>query len=187
MPRRGRENRDRLPDFYLSPRVKGLQIDPQVRSAMEHLWPWFWSFVGGQLGDPDRAGDLADEVAYRVSSYLENHRQVRSLVGLCRVAARHFVGTTRARERRIEFRGLSHEIEGSIGSSVPGWQDEVELWIWVDQILQGHDREIRLMLQLRLLEKTWDQIGKILGLSGGQARLRFLRALQHIRGDRGGT
>ena len=187
MPGRGRENRDRLPDFYLSPCVKGLQIDPQVRSAMEQLWPWFWSFVGGQLGDPDRAGDLADEVAYRVSSYLENHRQVRSLVGLCRVAARHFVGTTRARERRIEFRGLSHEIEGSIGSSVPGWQDEVELWIWVDQILQGHDREIRLMLQLRLLEKTWDQIGKILGLSGGQARLRFLRALQHIRGDRGGT
>jgi hypothetical protein len=97
----------------------------------------------------------------------------------------HFVASTKAKERRIEFRGLSQEIEGSLGESKSDWQ-EVELWIWVDQILQGQDREISLMLQLRVLEKTWDEIGKILGLSGGQARLRFWRALRDIFGDRGG-
>ncbi|HEV3329429.1 MAG TPA: hypothetical protein VG096_00500, partial [Bryobacteraceae bacterium] len=43
------------------------------------------------------------------------------------------------------------------------------LTIWVDQVLQYHDHEIRLMLRYRLLEKTWDQIGKLLGMSGGQA------------------
>jgi DNA-directed RNA polymerase specialized sigma24 family protein len=178
----------------LSPSVRGLLIDRRVHSAMEQLWPWFWSYVGGQLGDPDRAGDLADDVAYRVSAYLQNHEQIRSLVGLCRVAAVHCVGSTKTRERRIEFRGLSHEIEGSLRAAAPDWQEEVDLWIWVDQVLQCHDREIRLMLRYRLLEKTWDQIGQLLGMSGGQARLRFRRALQDIRAhntinrpDRGGT
>ncbi len=124
MPGRGRDNRERLPEFYLSPSVNGLRIDPQVRSAMEQLWPWFWTYVGVQLSDPGRAGDLADEVAFRVSSYLETHCQVRSLVGLCRAAAMHFVVSTRARERRIEYRGLSQEIEGSLGVSTPDWQEE---------------------------------------------------------------
>jgi hypothetical protein len=116
-----------------------------------------------------------------LSAYLQNHDQVRSLVGLCRVAAVHFVGSTKARERRIEFRGLNHEIEGTLSTGARDWQDEVDLWIWVDQVLQYHDREIRLMLRYRLLEKTWDHIGQLLGMSGGQARLRFRRALQDIR------
>jgi hypothetical protein len=98
----------------------------------------------------------------------------------------HFVASTKAKERRIEFRGLSQEIEGCLGGSTSDWQ-EIELWIWVNQILQGQDREIRLMLQLRVLGNTWDQVGKILGLSGGQARLRFWRALRDILGDRGST
>jgi DNA-directed RNA polymerase specialized sigma24 family protein len=185
MPGRSRDNRDRLPDFYLSPSVKERPIDPEVRSAMEQLWPWFWGYVGGQLGDPDRAADLAEVVAYRVSGYLKSQSQVRSLGGLCRVAAMHFVASTKAKERRIEFRGLSQEIEGSLAESTSDWQ-EVELWIWVHQILQGQDREISLMLQLRVLGKTWDEVGKSLGLSGGQARLRFWRALRDIFGDRGG-
>jgi len=149
---------------------------------MEELWPWFWNYVDGQLGDTDRAGDLAERVVYGVSGYLQKYGPVESLVGLCRVAATNCVLSTRARERRIEFRGLSQEIE-SLGVSAPDWQEEIDLGIWIDQILRGHDQEIRVMLQLRLLDKTWDQIGKVLGMSGGQARLRFRRALQHIRGD----
>jgi DNA-directed RNA polymerase specialized sigma24 family protein len=184
MPGRSRDNRMRLPEFYLSPSVEGLLIDEDVHSAMEELWPWFWNHVGDQLGDPDRAGDLAEGVAYRVTAYLKNHELLQSLVGLCRVAARNFVASTKTRERRIEFRGLSQEIEDSLGASAPDWQEDLEFWIWVDQVLQGHDSEIRVMLQLRLLKKTWDHIGKVLGMSGGQARLRFRRALNQIRANR---
>jgi DNA-directed RNA polymerase specialized sigma24 family protein len=43
------------------------------------------------------------------------------------------------------------------------------------------------MLELRLLDKTWDEVGKELGMSGGQARLRLQRALKDLRGDRGDT
>ena len=57
----------------------------------------------------------------------------------------------------------------------------------VQQILQSEDREIRVMLELRLLDKTWDEVGKELGMSGGQARLRLQRALKDLRGDRGDT
>jgi DNA-directed RNA polymerase specialized sigma24 family protein len=151
---------------------------------MERLWPWFWNHVGEQLGDPARAGDLAEEVAYRVASYLQTHDVERSLGGLCRVAARHFIETTRAQERKIEFHGLSQEIETSPGVLAPEWQTDLEFWIWVDQVLQGHPSEIRTILQLRLLRKTWDQVGEALGMSGGQARLRFRRALKSIRTNR---
>jgi DNA-directed RNA polymerase specialized sigma24 family protein len=183
MPGPGRDDRKRLPDFYVSPSVKGLRIDPQVRSAMEELWPWFWNYVDRQLGDTDRAGDLAERVVYGVSAYVQKYGKVESLVGLCRVAATNCVLSTKARERRLEFRGLSQDIESSLGVSAPDWQEEVDLGIWIDQILRGHDQQIRVMLQLRLLEKTWGQIGRVLGMSGGQARLRFRRALQHLRGD----
>jgi DNA-directed RNA polymerase specialized sigma24 family protein len=184
MPGRGADSRERLPEFYLRPSVKGLRIDPLVRSAMEELWPWFWNHVGEQLGDSARAGDLAEGVAYRVSAYLQNHDLLQSLVGLCRVAARNFVQSTSSRERRIEFRGLSHDIERSLGASAEDWQEDLEFWVWVDQVFQGHDREIRVMLELRLLDKTWDHIGDVLGMSGGQARLRFYRALEQIRANR---
>jgi len=47
----------------------------------------------------------------------------------------------KARERRIEFRGLSQEIESSLGVSAPDWQEEIDLGIWIDQVLRGHDRK----------------------------------------------
>jgi DNA-directed RNA polymerase specialized sigma24 family protein len=187
MPGWGRDDRKRLPEFYLSPAVEGLRIDPEVRLAMEKLWPWFWDHVGNQLGDPHRAADLGEKVAYGVTVYLKTHELTESLGALCRVAAKNFVETTRAREQRIEFRGLSQEVVDSLGVSAPDWVADIELSILVHQILQGKDREIRLMLELRLLDKTWDEVGKAVGMSGGQARLRLQRALKDLRGDRGDT
>jgi len=194
MPGRSREYQGRVPEFYMSPRVKGLQIDADVRAAFENLWPWFWRYVGEKLNDSGRAGDLADEIAYRISNHLEVHREpVRSMVGLCRVAAMHFVIATKMREKKIEFWGLSHDIEINLGASAPHWQQEVEVWIWIDQLLNGEDMQIRIMLHLRLLEETWGSIGKFLRLTPGQARLRFKRAVERIsernglqRPDRGG-
>src|ERR1019366_9293943 len=86
MPGWDRDDRKRLPEFYLSPAVKGFRIDPGVRSAMEQLWPWFWDHVGDQLGDPDRAADLAERVACGVTVYLKTHELKGSLGALCRVA-----------------------------------------------------------------------------------------------------
>ena len=183
MPGPGRESRDRLPEFYLSPAVKGHRIEPEVRSAFAELWPWFWDFVGKGLGDHDRAGELADEVAFRVSKYIHDHPgQVRSLVGLSRVAAVNLIATTKIREGRIHYRGLSQDIEATLGPVAPDWQEEAELRICVDQAFQG-DLEIRRMVQLRLMEETWGKIGQSLGLTAGQARLRFRRALKRIHDD----
>ncbi len=184
MPGRSRENQERLPDFYLSPAVKGRPIEPEVRSAFEQLWPWFWDFVGKQLGDADRAAELADRIAYRVSKYLESRPgQVRSVVGLCRVAAVNLVATTKTREGRIDYCGLGQDIESTLRPIAPDWQDEIELSIWVDQVFRGQDTETRRMLQRRLLDETWDQIGESLNLAGGQARLRFHRSLERIHAD----
>lgn len=190
MPGHIRDDQKRLPEFYLRPSVNGRSIEPEVHSAFAQLWPWFWNYVGTELGDSDRAADLADEVASRVSKYVREHPdQVRSLVGLCRVAAVNFVATTKTRERRIDYRGLGKDIEAAVDPIPSGWQEEIELSIWVDQLLRGHNAETRMMLQRRLLDETWDEIGSSLGLTGGQARLRFRRALERIRGvptpDRG--
>ena len=79
------------------------------------------------------------------------------------------------------------EIVDSLGVPAQDWLKDVEVSILVQQILQSEDREIRVMLELRLLDKTWDEVGKELGMSGGQARLRLQRALKDLRGDRGDT
>jgi DNA-directed RNA polymerase specialized sigma24 family protein len=184
MPGRSRQNQERLPDFYLSCTANGWPIDPHVASALEELWPWFWRHVGQQLGDSGRAADLADELACRISMYLEAHPQgVRTLPGLCRVAATNLVISTKKKEGRIQYRGRSEDVEASLRPSAPDWQAEVEVAIWIDQVLSHQDREIRTMVQLRLLDETWDRIGSLLGLTFGQARLRFHRALRQIHDE----
>jgi hypothetical protein len=181
MPGWVRENPQRFPPFYVRPVVKGQLIDSEVHGALKQLWPWFCHLVEDELGDPDRAGDLADELACRLSKHFAIHRgQVRSVLGICRVAATNFVGSTKERERRIEFRGLGQEIESSTGTSAPDWQEEVEVAILVDQLLQKEDRDIHVMLELRLVDETWDRIGDFLGMTAGQARLRFKRALERL-------
>jgi DNA-directed RNA polymerase specialized sigma24 family protein len=184
MPGHTRGGQKRLPDFYLRPTVNGRSIDPDVRVAFEQIWPWFWNYVDQELKDSDRAADLADEIAYRVSKFIEHHPgAVRSLVGLCRVAAVNFITTTKTREGRVDYRGLSQDVEATLDPNAPEWYDYVELAVYVDQVLQGHKPMIRKMLELRLLEKTWDEIGRVLDLTAGQARLRFRRALEGLRND----
>lgn len=142
MAGRSAGSQGRLPEFYVNAVVRGQTIDPRVRSALAELWPWFWEYVGQQLGDPCCAADLADEVACRVSAYVEaSAAGVRSLVGLCRVTGMNLVTSTKSREGRIEYRGLSHEVERSLDPTAPGWQEEVEVAILVDQVLRGHDPE----------------------------------------------
>ena len=179
-----RNNQERIPDFYLRPAVKGQRIHPEVRAAFEKLWPWFWTYVSRQLGDPDRAADLAEEIAARVSKNLQTHKgEIRSLVAFCRVSAVNFITSMKAREHRINYRGLGRDIEATLGPAAPDGHGDAELAIWAGQILEGHNRETRTMLQLRLLDHTWPQIGSVLGMSGDQARLRFQRAMKETDDD----
>jgi hypothetical protein len=39
------------------------------------------------------------------------------------------------------------------------------------------------MLQLRLLDHNWPEVGAVLGISGDQARLRFQRAMEQTSND----
>ena len=184
MPGSSRENQERLPDFYLRSVVKGQRISPDVRNAFEELWPWFWTFVGRQLGDRGRAADLAEEIAARVSKNLESREyDIRSLVAFCRVSAVNFITSLKTKEGRIDYRGLGQDIEAALGPAPPDSHDDAELSIRVDEILEGHNRDIRTMLELRLLELSWPQIGGILGISADQARLRFRRAMDETDDD----
>lgn len=182
MPGLNREGKDRVPDFYLSPSPNGVPLDSGVYAALAELWPWLWTYVGQQLGDSGRAADLADILGTRVSRYVQNHpNPVRSLSGLCRVAAVNLVASQRAREARIEYRGLARDVEAEFSVSSDSWDDELELAIWIDQVLEQESADIKAMLELRLLDHTWTQVGNIFGLSGGQARLRVHRAFEAAR------
>jgi len=181
MPAPDREHHERLPTFYVSPVIKGLEIGSEIQTALERLWPWFWNYVALELGDAGRAAELADQVAYSVSKYAKNHPgEVQSFGGLCRVAAVNLITKIKTKEARIGYCGLSHDIEEALEPMAPDWQRDVELSIWIDEVLRGQDREIRTMLELRLLNRTWPQIGKLLGLTAGQARLRLYRALAKV-------
>lgn len=184
MPGSRRDNLERVPEFYRRPAVKGELIEPAVHDAFEKLWPWFWNHVGNELGDPTRAGDLADEIVGHVSKHVKKHPgQVHSLGALCRVAAENHVKTIKKRERRIDFRGLSSDIEATLQPPAVDSQRELELWICADQALRGEDAEFRGMLQHRLMDETWREVGIAFGMSGEQARRRFYRRWERIQWD----
>jgi DNA-directed RNA polymerase specialized sigma24 family protein len=174
-----RHHDERLPDFYLPPAVQGLAIDPQVRAVAERLWPWAWNYIGSRLGDYAAAAELADQVAYRISRHLKNHPgKVRSLVALYYTATANLVRTVKSHDRRIDYRGLAQNLDFFATATEPDWQDEIELWILAEEIGQHFETEVREMFYLRLLEWGWEDIGRHLGLTAGQARLRFRRALE---------
>ena len=184
MPGSRRDNLERVPEFYRRRAVKGQLIEPAVHDAFEKLWPWFWNHVADELGDATRAGDLADEIVGRVSKHVKKHPgQVHSLGALCRVAAENYVKTIKKRDRRIDFRGLSRDIEAVASPAPDDSQRELELWICADQALRGDDVEFRAMLQRRLIDETWSEVGKAFGMSGEQARRRFNRRREQIRWD----
>jgi len=176
-----RHHEERLPEFYLGTSVNGHRIDPQVRALAERLWPWAWNYIGTHLADHARAAEVAEVVAYRVSRYLEAHPgKVRSLVGLYYATTANLVKSSKTREGRIDYWGLGQNLEAGANAQVPDWRQEVELWILAEQIGQHLEPTIREMFHLRLLERTWEEIGKLLGLTAGQARLRFYRALERL-------
>jgi DNA-directed RNA polymerase specialized sigma24 family protein len=180
MPGSGGEYHARAPEFYVSPAV-----DAEVAAALRTLWPWLWNYVGQQLGDSTRAGDLNDRVADQVSDFVRRHPgQVRSVIGVCRVAAINLIKSVRARDSRMEYRGLSRDLELSAPPAT-GSVDELEFQIWVDQILQRADHQMQVMWMLRVLGKPWRRVGKVFGFSAGQARHRFYRGLEKICGGQG--
>jgi len=181
MPDESRHKEKRLPEFYLSPSVNGHRIAPEVRVVAERLWPWAWSYMGSHLADQARAAELAEVVACRVSRYMEAHPgEVRSLPGLYYAATANLVKSCKGREGRIDYRGLGQDLETTASAQAPDWRQDVELWILAEQVGQHLDPTVREMFHLRLLERTWEEIGNLQGLSGGQARLRFYRALERL-------
>jgi DNA-directed RNA polymerase specialized sigma24 family protein len=176
-----RHHDERLPDFYLPPAVKGLPIDPQVRAVAKRLWPWAWNYIGTHLADHAGAAELADQVAYRISRHLKKYPgKVRSIVALYYTATANLVKTVKSHDGRIDYRGLAQDLEFLATAEEPDWQDEVELWILAEEIGQHFEADVREMFYLRLLEWGWEDIGKHLGLTAGQARLRYRRALEKL-------
>ncbi len=175
-----REHYGRPPEFYVSPTTA-----PEVAAALRSIWPWLWHHVGVELGDPARAVDINDRVADQVSAFVRRYPdKVRSIAGLCRTTAINVVKSVQARERRIDYKGLSQDLEG-YARPAEGSVEQLEFWIWLEQILDNADPEVKTMLSLRILGKTWGRIGKALGMSAGQARLRFRREIERVCGEQG--
>ena len=127
---------------------------------------------------------MAEIVAFKVSKFLKSHpAEVRSLVGLYAATTVNLLKSHRSRQGRIDYRGLGQELEAETGALAPDWQRQVELWILAEQIGNHLDRTVREIFNLRLLERTWEEIGALHGLSAGQARLRFYRALEKLPRD----
>ena len=176
-----RHHDQRLPEFYLPPEVKGHQIDPDVRELAKRLWPWAWHYIGTRLADYARAAEIVELVAYRISRHLKAHPgEVRSIVGLYYTTTANLIRSSRTRDGRIDYRGLGQDLELVVTAQEPDWREEVELWILAEEIGQHLEADIREMFYLRLLELGWGDIGKLQGLTAGQARLRFRRALQKL-------
>ena len=176
-----RHQDERLPAFFLPPAVKGHAIDPGVRDVAQRLWPWAWNYIGIHLADYAGAAEVAELVAYRLSRHLKSHPgEVRSIVALYYTATANLIRSIKSHDGRIDYRGLGQDLDILATAHEPDWQQEVELWILAEEIGQHFEADIREMFYLRLLELGWEEIGKLKGLTAGQARLRFHRALEKL-------
>lgn len=176
-----RHQDQRLPEFYLPPAVNGHPIDPGVRDIAQRLWPWAWHYIGTHLADQAGAAEVAELVAYRLSRHLKNHPgEVRSLLALYYTATANLIRSIKSHDGRIDYRGLGQDLEILAAAQEPDWRQEMELWILAEEIGQHFEVDIREMFYLRLLELGWEDIGKLQGLTAGQARLRFRRALEKL-------
>jgi DNA-directed RNA polymerase specialized sigma24 family protein len=176
-----RHQDERLPEFFLPPAVNGYHIDPGVRDVAQRLWPWAWNYIGTHLADHAGAAEVAELVAYRISRHIKNHPgEVRSIVALYYTATANLIRSIKSRDGRVDYRGLGQDLEILTTAQEPDWRQEVELWILAEEIGQHFEPDIREMFYLRLLELGWEEIGKLQGLTAGQARLRFRRALEKL-------
>lgn len=162
----------------------GNHIAPAVLAAAEAILPRALEHGRKVLGDdPAVVANALEEVAAAVSRRIANKdgagdaTPIRNLAGyIFRAFERHV--------KRLKNKELVLVSDNDGQPLTSGWTDasrQFETKILVDECLAKCDFATRDMFLRRVQGCTWEEIGKIHGISGHAAEVRFQNAIRGIR------
>ena len=180
-----REPGEQLPPFWIRARdSQGRPVDPRVVAVCERAWSWAYRRVELELHDAASAAQLMEEVALEVSGRLQDAPGVgENLAGYFSTAFRHRVRQQFVRENRVAYEGLLSDLEQNHRLTAPNWVATMERKLCLDVLIDQLPHPSRHMLHYRILGFSWKEIGRMLDLSGKQARSRFYYELEkaHVK------
>lgn len=173
--RRGSFDLGQVAPFWLPPADSdGRVINDLVRDAAKELWPWAFRHVQRELHDGARALEIVQEVAADVSGRLKDDAEVgRNLKGYFTTSFIHSVRSQVLRESRIEYEGLIHELEENHHPCAPDWIRGFETRLSLKLLAAYLSHPMRRMLNYRLADYSWKEIGLGFNISAQQAKSRF--------------
>jgi len=174
---------EHLPPFWIfGSDSRGRPLDPRVRDVAEQLWRFAYRLVDTELHDPASAAQIVEKVASEVSSRLHDTPNIDSnLKGYFMTALRRRVRHQFMAANRVSYEGLVSELEFTHHLAGPDFRREIEQHLCIEVILDLLSHEGRHMLHFRMLDFSWAEIGRRLGLSAKQARSRFYYELEKVR------
>ena len=172
---RGSSGAEAVPPFWLrSDDGHGRVIDPRVLAVCKESWSWAYWHVRRQLNDGARMPDIVEDVAVQVSNRLRADAEVgRNLNGYFRTAMILRVRTLAVREGRITYEGGAHDLDTNHRPNARDWAKMFEDRMAIQSLIPYLSHPVRRILHYRLLDYSWKEIGKQLGLTEEQAKKRF--------------
>jgi DNA-directed RNA polymerase specialized sigma24 family protein len=159
----------------------GRTISPEVLEVAHEIGARALRFAERQLGDSAIAASLLEEAAATVSRAIivqsrNGNPRIRDLQAyLFRAFIRRVDRVKRKELRLLEY---SNHFQQSPGSDP---SHELELKLLVDELLTRCDNMARNMFYRRMEGFSWQEIGKVYGVSAHAAEGRFDRALKRLR------
>ena len=152
----------------------GRLINDSVRDAARELWPWAFRHVQKELRDGARALEIVQEVAADVSERLKDDAEVgRNLKGYFTTAFIHCVRNHLFRASRLEYEGLIRELEKNHHPPAPDWIRGFETALSLKLLAAYMSASMRRMLNYRLSDYSWKEIGVVFNMTARQVRSRF--------------
>ncbi len=171
-----------LPPFWIQDRDShGRPVDARVVEVCERLWPWAYRYVEHELSDAASAAQIVERVALEVSSRLHDEPGVaQNLEGYFITALHNRVRKQFLKDRRVTYEGLVRELEQNYHLRAPDWEAEMHRNLCLQIIIDQLPHQARHTLHLRILGFTWKETGRVLGISGKQARSRFYYEVEKV-------
>ncbi len=170
--------------FRLNPVDRlGRNIDPTVLAAAEEVLPRALEHGLNLLGDSAVVTNILEEVAAEVSRVVASKHAPGAPMPIQNLAGYVFRGFVR-RVNRLKRKELILVSEGDGQPPTSRWADpsrQFETKILVDECLAQCDFVTGDMFWRRVQGLSWSEIGKIHGLSGHAAEVRFRHALRRVQ------
>jgi DNA-directed RNA polymerase specialized sigma24 family protein len=185
--REPRHKSPKEPDEYLPPfwifakDSRGRPLDPRVKDVAEQLWRLAYRLVDAELHDAASAAQIVEKVASEVSSRLREQPGINgNLRGYFMTAFRRRVRHQSMKENRVAYEGLVSELELNHHLTGPDFKQIIEQRLCLAVVADLLPHEARHMLHLRMLEFSWEEIGRRLRITAKQARSRFYYELEKV-------